>query len=281
MIEGCPFNKDRVSRYLSNIPFAPSQAIKLGSNMRDRRRGQFGTMPHKMWTNAQLQSWISRPTSAMALINGSGRRSEDMRDFALDIIQLLRRAGLPTVFYFGNPAHSTADGMSTIDLARSFVSQIIELHEADLSSWALSEVDFRNCRSEDSWLRLLMAVIKEIPRLAIVIDVEDRLRSIIELLYRIWAHANISGVTTVIKVLLIIRKTSESSMPVIQTQHKSDLVHIAFEILRGFRTSSMRRRVDTRRSRPSRFVVASRPQDFQPFLQQFVDGGCAEQQPDG
>ncbi|KAK4208742.1 hypothetical protein QBC37DRAFT_296066 [Rhypophila decipiens] len=278
MIEACPLYKERVSAYLSNIPFIPSQAIIVGSNMRDRRRGQFGTVPHKMWTNAQLQDWISRSTSAMVLLKGSGRRSEEMRDFALDLVQLLKQAGLPTIFYFGNnPAHSTATRMTTIDLIRSFISQVIELHEADLSSWSLSELDFHNCSSEDSWLRLLMAVLKQIPRLAIVLQVDDRLPSMIELLYHIWSHAsNSNGITAVIKVLLIVRTTSDSSpMPAIPTQHESDLVHIVFEIPRGSQTAAVRRRVDTRRSRPSRFAVASRPQDFQPFLQQFVNDKLA------
>ncbi|KAM7213549.1 hypothetical protein V8F06_011046 [Rhypophila decipiens] len=278
MIDVCPLYKERVSSYLANIPFIPSQAIKVGTNMRDRRRGQFGTVPHKMWTNAQLQDWISRPTSAMVLLKGSGRRSEEMRDFALDLVQLLKQAGLPTIFYFGNnPAHSTATRMTTIDLIRSFISQVIELHEADLSSWTLSELDFRNCSSEDSWLRLLMAVLKQIPRLAIVLEVDDRLPSMIDLLYRIWSYAGISnGITTVIKILLIVRTTSDSSrMPAIPTQHESDLVHIVFEIPRGFQKPAMRRRVDTRRSRPNRFAVTSRPHDFQPFLQQFVNDKLA------
>ncbi|KAM7189871.1 hypothetical protein V8F33_009780 [Rhypophila sp. PSN 637] len=196
MTEACPIHKERVSSYLSNIPFMPSQAIKLGSNMRDRRRG------------LDIQAHLSHG--------------------------FLERLGAP---------------QGTDERLRPWHSSAAQ------TSRTTHDFLFRaKCRPFDR-------------------NQNDHDGPHLDLLYRIWSHAsNSNGTTAILKVLLIVRTTSDTfPMPAIPTQHESDLVHIVFEIPRGFQTPKTRRRADTRRSRPSRFAVASRPQDFQPFLQQFVN----------
>ncbi|CAM1504719.1 Fc.00g023100.m01.CDS01 [Cosmosporella sp. VM-42] len=274
LTKSLPFLKERVLPYLSGNSFSPNQAIELGSAMRERRRARYGTIPHKMWTNPQLQDWISNPASSMVLVKASLRRSESLRDFGLDMIQLLKSSQLTVIWYLGSLSGPTSKAISAVDLIRSFIDQIIQQHKDTSTGWRLNETDFHTCNSKDSWMSLLLAVLKEIPRIAIVVEAQEGLSSILQIMYRIWKYFTDAKITSVIKILVMIQTVHDGSIPAVpEMSHVSQLT---FESGTGMRVSPALLKASRRRYGARHFLQGSKPGDLKPFVLRFVSLGCTE-----
>jgi hypothetical protein len=105
-----PFIRERVRKYLLCNSFDPDQVFDLAVTRRERRRARGGLVLPPIWATAELHEWISKPESTVLQLPASLRRIDESKDFALDMIQLLKSAGLPVIWHLFTPNDPAEDG---------------------------------------------------------------------------------------------------------------------------------------------------------------------------
>ncbi|KAK4185153.1 hypothetical protein QBC35DRAFT_504382 [Podospora australis] len=203
-----PFIPERVARYLVNIPFNPTSALELATTMRDRRRARGNFLPSSIWTSQELRDWISSTDSALLQLPGLRLRAEQSRDIASELIQLLRSAGVPVVWYLGSNSPSVRR-LSVIDILRSLVQQIVDQCVGETQTWHLNEADFAASRTEKDWLQLFVSVGAQVERITIVIDAhQDISDNVLDTAREFWDLMKEQKISTVVKVLVLTYGTS-------------------------------------------------------------------------
>lgn len=199
-----------MAKYFLSVPFKPEKALDLGMTLRDRRRMRVNPVPDQLWTSAKLRSWISQPGSALVQVQGNLVAADASRDFALDIVELAKAAGLLLAWYVSS---QLAKPMNIPDIWRSLVWQVIEQNSDSSSYQNLTESNFDSCVTEDDWISLLIAVLAEIPRAVLVIDSHQDERKTRETVRKFWNTFTERKVTTTVKMLLLTYSNPGTPMP--------------------------------------------------------------------
>ncbi|KAJ4213845.1 hypothetical protein NW759_010840 [Fusarium solani] len=199
-----------MAKYFLSVPFKPEKALDLGTTLRDRRRMRGNPVPDQLWTSAKLRSWISQPGSALVQIQGNLVAADASRDFALDIVELAKGAGLPLAWYVSS---QLVKPMTVPDIWRSLVWQALEKNSDSSSYKNLTESNFNSCVTEDDWISLLVAVLAEMPRVVLVIDSHQDERKTRETIRKFWNTFTERKVTTTVKMLLLTYSNPGTPMP--------------------------------------------------------------------
>ncbi|KAJ4310211.1 hypothetical protein N0V84_011080 [Fusarium piperis] len=199
-----------MAKYFLSVPFKPDKALILGTTLRDRRRMRGNTIPDQLWTSEKLRSWISQPGSALVQVQGSLVAPDASRDFALDIVELAKAAGVPLAWYVSSQLDKP---MAVPDIWRSLVWQILERHSDKLLYKNLTESNFNSCVTEDDWIALLVAVVAEIPQVILIIDSHQDERKTRETVRKFWDTFTERKVTATVKMLLLTYSNPGTPMP--------------------------------------------------------------------
>ncbi|KAI8717714.1 hypothetical protein NCS52_00848100 [Fusarium sp. LHS14.1] len=202
-----------MAKYFLSVPFKPEKALDLGKTLRDRRRVRGNPVPDQLWTSAKLRNWISQPGSALVQIQGNLVAADASRDFALDIVELVKGADLPLAWYVSSQLEKPMDIPDIPDIWRSLVWQVLEKNSDSSSYKNLTESNFNSCTTEDDWISLLVAVLAEIPRVVLVIDSHQDERKTRETVRKFWNTFAERKVTTTVKMLLLTYSNPGTPMP--------------------------------------------------------------------
>lgn len=250
------FPREIPAGYFSGIPFDPDKLLEHGAAMRDRRRARAKLQPSPIWASAELLEWISKPTSALLQLEEPRIRSEEPRDLALDIIQVLKSAQLPVIWYLDTAPRQmigTNNGrrISVVDILKSFIQQLLcLLPNTPPPNWTMEDGDFAAIDSEDACLRLFVTILSHIPRIHVVIDAHDATLSILGTIGAFWKAAEEQNMTSVVK-MLVLTYSEPNGMLLIENQiyERHSITLEPHQSVRSSRTSlrSKGRRVSTGR----------------------------------
>jgi len=177
----------------------PTEALQLGTVMRDRRRARRVGPPPSVWLSKTLGEWISASAASVLVLEGSFIRREDSRDFALDLIHLARSVQMPTVWVLG----ANMPSLSAVDAIQSLIQQILDLHGERFTDSALSEQDFRSCNTTTDWIDLFITVVNHVPRCLLVVEAQDKSLQTVQMMEQFWGEVVKRRVKTVLKILLL------------------------------------------------------------------------------
>lgn len=267
-----------MARYFHSIPFKPEKAFTLGTALRNRRRARNGSNPdaEKIWKSSKLQEWISEPRSALVQLGGSIIQTDISRDFGLDIVDLTKQTGLPVAWYLGSPLPSTdiKGPMKVNDILRSLVHQILHGYKERFADSHLEENDFASCSTDEDWIRLLVGVLSQLPRVAIIIDAHENTRHMLETVRKFWDALEESACTTVVKMLLLTYSLSGTFTPVFLNSERV-LYHsmtLGQDRRPGMMRASLAGKVKVRRGIGAA-SVGSGPGDLRPYMARLIEAG--------
>ncbi|KAK7407951.1 hypothetical protein QQX98_009868 [Neonectria punicea] len=212
-----PFISENVTKYFQFIPFDPEKASSLGTAVRDRRRVRSNAGWDAIWASTKLRDWISQLGSALVQLQGSLITTDASRDFAFDMVDLVKATALPLAWYIGSPLPSTSSKtpMSVMDIWRSFIQQILDQHQDAFVDSILTESSFASCSTEEEWLDLLMTVLGEFTRVVLILDSHCEGHRVLEAVSKFWALVDERKTTTAIKMLLLTYSAPGVLMPAI------------------------------------------------------------------
>ena len=266
-------------RYLVRNVLDPNQALKLATAMRDRDRARGGFVFPGIWASNQLRDWISSPDSALLQLRGSVLRAGQPRDVASDLIELLQATSLPVVWYLSSTSSLGQVRVSMIDIFRSFIEQTINQHRHAQSNQPLrlNEGHFGNCKTEEDWQRLFVAVLSHLSKLVIVIDAhQDASGDVLTAINKFRDDMKAQNVATVVKVLVLTYGTAPKAvlsdfpiLPATSTTGRSPRESLGSSRRTGLPRTGLR--FQSRRPRALRVSPSSSgPEELKPFVLQLV-----------
>ena len=108
------------------------------------------------------------------MIRGNFATRHEAKDFAADIVGLLRKTSMPTAWVL-NPSHEVTSAKPTaIDVLKQIVLQVLKMNWTllDERSLSLNAAKFQSASSESDWFGLLGSALTGLPSLHVVIDTE-------------------------------------------------------------------------------------------------------------
>lgn len=160
--------------YLADVSIDPQKGLQTGliSQQRRRARDPASSDSNGAWNSARLLQWIRTPGSSLLQLRGSKIRSEASRDFAFDIIQVLKSLKLPVVWYVAFPLHTTsaAAKVTPRHIIATLVSQVLAQVESSGTVGVFDHSTMSEASSDRDWLRLLAALLGKVPWVAVIID---------------------------------------------------------------------------------------------------------------
>ena len=108
----------------------------------------------------------------MILVKGSSLHRYETKDFATDIVSLIKSMGIPVVWILGAPIDGNNCQRSPIDVLKQLVLQVLQINISLLNaqSPALNAARFQAATTEEQWFDLLASVLVGLPQLYIVVD---------------------------------------------------------------------------------------------------------------
>lgn len=197
-----PLTIEQVFLVLEDIPLNPAEALKMGMMMRDRRRARGRAFSEMMWTSPKVQQWVSSPDSALLRVEGSFDHKEAALDFALDMIEIVKVARVPTIWYLGMSTDDKPASMT--DVLRSLIRQLMDQAPDIVSKAGLtSDEGSRTRGSTEDWLRLFVAIGASLPRLVVFIDARKETDAVLGVVSRFKEELDRQNVSVVCKVAVL------------------------------------------------------------------------------
>ncbi|CAG8954559.1 hypothetical protein HYFRA_00004476 [Hymenoscyphus fraxineus] len=142
------------------------------STMKSKRKA-FPDVP--FWFHPKFAHWKSPDGSALIMVKGDYKTRQMTQEFAVNVVNLLRRAEIPVVWVLKSPRESSSTvALCAVDLVKSLICQIlglnISLHTERQMS--LSCAQFRAAETLSQWFNLLGMVLEQVPLLYIILDIE-------------------------------------------------------------------------------------------------------------
>jgi len=209
----------------SNFP-SPDVVRNTLSTKRKLRLRQNPT-PISLYHSPALQDWGTSPASSQILVDGSIAKRHVLRDFAIDVIDLVSSANIPTVWALGTKTRSGDDFVAN-DVIKYLAWQILKANQTtmDERSVSLTARRFQSARTEREWFMLLGAVMEGLEQVCLVVDLDlvDELGEgevpWLREFPRFFDGLRERNVKTVVKVLFFrARRGSEEGRSVDETAH--------------------------------------------------------------
>ncbi|KAF2238143.1 hypothetical protein EV356DRAFT_508801 [Viridothelium virens] len=181
--------------------------------MRNARRLKPLAHTEPFWFAPRFQKWAKSDCSALIMVRGTFQRRFEIRDFCVNIVQLLQESGTPVLWALKG-VEDNAHKFPSIQILECLVAQALQINSALRTehSISLNRARFEDATTEEDWFDLLGSVLTGMSRLFIIIDVElicptslgdagsfSSSTTFIDLFRKIAEHS----VKTVVKVVLV------------------------------------------------------------------------------
>lgn len=159
-----------------NVTLDPTKSLQMYFFARKRQDARQAD-GSAFWLASKMQNWNSSIASSLLMIKGSHRLRNDMKKFSADAIQLLRESNIPVIWALKTSESQTPTPIAnttTIDIIKSLILQAINLNPSlhtEPSLCSRSQM-YHSAKTEADWLVLLASVLKGIPLLYIIIDIQ-------------------------------------------------------------------------------------------------------------
>ncbi|KAK5657159.1 hypothetical protein OQA88_3216 [Cercophora sp. LCS_1] len=192
----------------SNLP--PPDAVRNTLSAKRKLRLRRSSDHPSLYGSPLLQEWGALTSSSQILVDGSFSSRRTLRDFAVDVIDLVSSVDIPAVWALeSNPC--SEEEFVTSDILKYLASQILQLNRsmADERSVSLSARRFQSARTEAEWFALLGTVMEGLEQVYLVVDLElvDRLgegqSSWLRNFPLFFEQLRMRGVKTVVKVVFV------------------------------------------------------------------------------
>lgn len=143
--------------------------------MRNNRRRPKPNLPcQPFWLNPKMQAWGSLPQSSLIMVKGTFQTRFQVKDFCVDMIELLQNANVPVLWTLKTADQYTILGPSAVDVLKHLVSQALRLTSTQRTdrTLGLSCQKFQTALTEDDWFDLLGSVLAGLSQIYLVVDVE-------------------------------------------------------------------------------------------------------------
>jgi hypothetical protein len=126
------------------------------------------------WYHPKFNNWKSWKGSTLIMVKGDYKTRQVVKGFAVNIVRLLRQEDIPVVWVLKSPHGSSAEGISTVDVLKDLICQILRLNISIHTerSLSLSCAQFRTAETLSQWFDLLATVLEQFSLLFVVIDIE-------------------------------------------------------------------------------------------------------------
>lgn len=192
----------------------PVKSLQCSVFMRSRRRVMLSTAIDPFWLAPKVQSWNSAKNSSLVMIKGTFKSRFQIKDFCTNVVELLNNSQIPVVWVLKTIDAAAEQNISTVDLLKCLISQVLRLNHSLQTNFAMSNRlrKFRHATTEKDWFNLLGSVLEGLPRLYIVIDIEILSASLASFTKGFsWPSAFLDlfqdlsdrGLNTVVKVVLV------------------------------------------------------------------------------
>jgi hypothetical protein len=163
------------------------------------------------WRSHKLKEWAGAQASSLILIKGYSSTRHETKDFAADIVGLLRRMKFPVVWTLSAREETENHWRSPIDILKQLVLQLLHLNHSllDKQSPTLNAARFQSATTESEWFGILGSVLEGLPQIYIAIDAEVLSRKFSTQLswpdafLEVFKNLKEKGCKTVVKVVLV------------------------------------------------------------------------------
>jgi hypothetical protein len=177
--------------------------------------------------------------SALVIIKGSYLTRHETKDFAADMVALLRSMQIPVVWTLSAKAEGNIGWRSPVDVLKQLVLQVLYLNPSLLKdqSPALNAVRFQCSTTESEWFAILASVLNGIHQIYIVVDAEilnTEFSSQIswpDAFHKIFKDLMADSCKTIVKVVLI----SFGSSPYVSSHQSASFDDVTLRIERDRR----------------------------------------------
>lgn len=121
-----------------------------------------------------MKEWAASASSSLVIVKGSYLTRLETKDFAADLVALLRGIKIHVVWSLSATAEGALGWRSPVDVLKQLVLQILQLNDSLVNeqSPSLNAARFQSARTEDDWFELLGLVLEGLPQIYIVVDAE-------------------------------------------------------------------------------------------------------------
>jgi hypothetical protein len=153
---------------LSHLPNA-DESLQYCRSIKTRRRVQFLIGPSQI---DKLREWHGSPDAFPILIaHGRGLRNL-ARDFSVELLDMIRESGVPTIWALSHSTSDTSTELSLTDILLSLSMQLLVLNPRVLSEGVnpISSFHFQSALTEEQSFKLLGRCMSGISKLYILLD---------------------------------------------------------------------------------------------------------------
>jgi hypothetical protein len=169
----CEIQLSQILSFTSNTRLtSPEDELRFCQSRSNRRRPRMTLQMCPQWLSPNLHNWASTEQSSLLLVKGSLLRRHETKDFATDMVSLLRDIDVPVVWTLGAPLGGEKVSRSPIDVLKHLVFQVLQINLTLLNakSSALNAARFQAARTEKDWFDILASVVVGLPYLYIILD---------------------------------------------------------------------------------------------------------------
>lgn len=145
-------------------------------NQKRSSQNQARQLSEGFWEFARMRQWARSNESDVSIIKGDFRSRHALKCFSVDVIEQLRLKQIPVLFAIGTSQEgATAKSMSTEDLLRYLVRQVLDLRRSGQTekSMSLNAAAFSGSLSEKEWFALLQNLLSGLSgNIYLVVDLE-------------------------------------------------------------------------------------------------------------
>ncbi|KAI9781875.1 MAG: hypothetical protein M1839_005669 [Geoglossum umbratile] len=152
----------------------PEESFRHCQFLSNRRRLRITPNANPPWRSRKLQEWASARSCSFIMVKGSFITRHEAKDFASDMVSLLRQIKIPVVWTLSARAEWNSGWRSPVDVLKQLVLQVLHANRSLLAeqSSALNATRFQCATTELEWFELLTSVLSGIPQIYVVVDAE-------------------------------------------------------------------------------------------------------------
>lgn len=230
----------------------PEEVFRSSVFLSNRRRLRHKAVVHPSWRSQKLKEWAASKSSSVIIVRGSCLTRHETKDFATEIVVLLRSLKIPVIWTLSAKTEGNLDWRSPIDVLKQLVLQVLHVNHSLLKeqSSTLNAARFQSATTEADWFELLGLVLDGIPQVYIVVDAEILSRDFSsqiswpDTFFKIFQDMAARESKTIVKIVLISFGTS----PYVFMSSGSALENITVRIDRDRRDISTRKKLHFRSS---------------------------------
>lgn len=226
------------SSVLRSLASAPTsqESLQVGKSLRDLRRAR-GVLPASVSSSPCLRAWAEESKSAILYANGNFLAREGTKDFVVDMIQLAMTIKIAVVWSFNARRKDDTASTSAAGIVRSLIQQmLVQLPDAAATLVAATSSSLQDSGAIEELLKVFVSLVDIMPKLLIVVEVNDLLAPGIKELSRELKSLVNRESPSVVKVIVVSYHRDQASLAS-WVGNGEGTYSIALEERRGLRNS--------------------------------------------